>query len=118
MASSSNPIPMVVNYGKSLVIKPKTLSLGEEDLKLIVYQIVDFESFRVNRSLLQTYFEDQEWLYYFEMLNGPTFSYLVKDFRVRAKVYDESLTAFEECQKITQNEELEGKKREGMSVRR
>lgn len=59
MESSSNPVPMVVEYGKALQIKPNTLMLREEDLKLIIEKIIDFESFRVNGFPLKSYFEAQ-----------------------------------------------------------
>lgn len=42
----------------------------------------------------------------FEILNGPTFPYLVKDLWVRAEVYDESSIYLEERQKIVENEVL------------
>lgn len=79
MASSSNPVSMVVNHGKALQIKPITLMLREEDLKLIIKKIIDFKPFRVNGFPLKAYFEAQWWVNYFEMLNGHTFPYLVKD---------------------------------------
>lgn len=107
---------MVVNSGKSLEIQPITLSLKEEDLKLIVEQIVDFESFRVIGFPLQSYFEYQGWLKYFEMLNGPTFPYLVKDLWVMAEVYDESPSALEENWKIAENEKLKGERKDKMGL--
>ncbi|CAI8607750.1 unnamed protein product [Vicia faba] len=45
----------------------------------------------------------------FDILNGPTYSYLVKNFWVRVKVYDEGDVALEECQKIVGNEDFKGK---------
>lgn len=116
MTSSSNLVPMVLNSSKSPVIKTITLMLIEEDLKLIVKQIIDFESFRVNGLPLKSYFEAQGWKDYFEMLNGPTFPYLVKKIWVRAEVYDESDVALEETQKIVENEELKGKSRVEMGL--
>lgn len=50
------------------------------------------------------------------MLNGHTFYYLVKDFGVMAKVYDESSAALEENQSIAENEELWGKTRVEMGL--
>lgn len=77
---------------------------------------MDFESFRVNGFPLQTYFKDQGWLNYFEMMNGSTFPYLVKDFWVMAEVYNESSYALEECQKIAENEKLRGKTKAEMGL--
>ncbi|XP_050902473.1 uncharacterized protein LOC127114014 [Lathyrus oleraceus] len=116
MASSLDPVSMVVNSGKSLEIKPKTLTLREEDPKLIIEHIVDFESFRVNGFPLKAYFEDQGWINYFKMLNDPTFPYLINDFWVRTKVHDESAVALKENQKITESEELKGKIRVEMGL--
>lgn len=80
---------MVGYSGKVIQIKPITLKLGEWDLKLIIEQIVDFESFRVNGFLLIGYFEAQGWMNYFEIINKPIFPYLVKDFWVKFEAYDE-----------------------------
>ncbi|CAL5213821.1 unnamed protein product [Lathyrus oleraceus] len=50
------------------------------------------------------------------MMNGPTFPYMVKDFWVRAEVYDESSATLEENQKIVEKEELGGKTRAEMGL--
>lgn len=50
------------------------------------------------------------------MLSGPTFPYLIKDFWVRAEVYDENSATLEENQKIVENEELRGKTRAEMGL--
>lgn len=78
---------------------------------------MDFESFRVNGCLLQTYFEDQGWLNYFEMMDDPTFSFLVKDLRVRVEVYDDNSAALEENQKIFRNEEIREKTRDELGLK-
>lgn len=95
MTSTSNQAPMVIDYRNNLQIKPRTLKLREGDLKLIVEQIVDFESFWVNGYPLKAYFEAQGWMNFFDMLNGPTFSYLVKYFWVKLEVYDGGVAALE-----------------------
>ena len=59
MVSSSNPVVIVVNSSKALQINPRTLMFIEEDLKLIIKPIVEFESFRVNDFPLKGYFEAQ-----------------------------------------------------------
>lgn len=50
MASSSfsQQVPMDVEYGKSLYIKPITIDIIKEDLELIVEQIIDLKSFNLN----------------------------------------------------------------------
>lgn len=50
------------------------------------------------------------------MLNSSTFPYLVKDFWVRAEVYDESFNALEKNYKITENRKLKGKSRVEMGL--
>lgn len=83
--------------------------LREEDLNLIIEQIIDFECFRFNGFALKTYFKAQGWMNYFEMLNGPTFPYLVKNFWVRDEVYDESFVALEENRNIIKKRKIKGK---------
>ena len=48
----------------------------------------------------------QEMFPYFEMLNGPTYVMLVKDFWVRAEVYDVDAAKDEELQAVTKNESV------------
>jgi hypothetical protein len=49
---------------------------------------------------------------YFKMLNGPTYKTLVRQFWVRAHVYDRNATKLEETEKILIDPTLEGKTRE------
>ncbi|XP_050878186.1 uncharacterized protein LOC127082005 [Lathyrus oleraceus] len=100
---------MVVDSGKALKIKHRTLMLRKDDLKLIIEQIVDFESFRVNGFSLKASFEVQGWINYFKMLNGPTSPYLVKDLWVKDGVYDE-------CSVALDNGKLKGKSRAEMGL--
>lgn len=109
MAFTSNQALMVVYSGNNLHIKPETLKLKEEDIKLIKDQIVDFKSFRVKEYPLKAYFEAHGWLDLFDLLNGPTFPYLVKDFWVRDKVFNEGAAAIEEIQNITEIKDFKGK---------
>lgn len=51
---------------------PKTMNLNLKDLKLLVEQIVDFDSFNKNGYDLWSYFRVQKWSSFFEMMNGPT----------------------------------------------
>jgi len=50
------------------------------------------------------------------MLNGPSYRELVKDFWVRAKVYDEDAAKLEEWEKIAENPSLKGKTRKQMGL--
>lgn len=92
MASSSKAqtAHMIVNSRKSITIKPKTMNLNQDDLKLLVEQIFNFDSFSQNGYNLCRFFKTQEWSSFFDMMNEPTYPYLVKYFWVRARVFDES----------------------------
>jgi len=50
---------------------------------------VDFASLKRNGMNLDALMEAQRLFDYFRMLNGPTYVNLVKDFWVRAEVYDQ-----------------------------
>ena len=115
MASSAIN-PLKIDSMQSLKIKPKTSSLNQDDLKLLIEQIVDFESFEANDCKLKKYFESQGWMNYFNLLNGPTYSTLVKDFWVRAEVYDEFSAQTEERMAIQNNKKLKGKTRAEMGL--
>ena len=54
---------------------------------------------------------------YFDMLNGPTYVTLVKDFWDRAEVYDLEAALTEEDDIVTRNPTLGGKTREEMSLK-
>ncbi|CAI8597714.1 unnamed protein product [Vicia faba] len=95
MASSSHQATMNIKLGKDYHVKPKTIKIFQEDLKLIMEQIFSFESSRANGYPLHQYFEDQGWMKFFDMLNGPTFPYLVIYFWVRVELYDEGPAALE-----------------------
>lgn len=78
MATSSNT-HMIVKFGKSMTIKPKTMDLNQSDLKLLVEKIVNVDSFIQNGYDLWSFFRVQECFSIFDMLNGPTYPHLVKD---------------------------------------
>lgn len=65
------------------------MKIKENDLKSIVEQVIDFKSFEVNGYSLKEHFKVQGWMQFFNILNGPTYPFLVKDFWVRVEVYDE-----------------------------
>lgn len=92
------------------------MKLKGEDLKVIVEQVIDFKSFRINGYPLKEYFKAQGWMNFFDMLNGPTFPYLVKYFQVRVEVFDEGVAAIEESQKIAENKDFKGKSRDEMGL--
>lgn len=78
-----------------MIIKLKTMDLNQNYLKLLVEQIIDFDSFSQNGYYLWSFFRVQEWSPIFDMLNGPTYPHLVKDFWARVEVFDELATCEE-----------------------
>jgi hypothetical protein len=66
--TSSNVINLTSR--KTLIMKPRTMTIRENELKLIIEQMVDSKSLRSNVHELKEFFEVQGWVPYFEMLNG------------------------------------------------
>ena len=58
----------------------------------------------------------QQMFPYFNMLNGPTYVMLVKDFWVRAEVYDLDAAKVEELQAVTKDPSLRGKTGKEMNL--
>ncbi|MCH80268.1 hypothetical protein A2U01_0001034 [Trifolium medium] len=52
-------------------------------------QPVDFEGLKANGFDVKKFFEDQGWMGYFEMLNGPVYPILVKDFWPRCDIIEQ-----------------------------
>jgi len=50
------------------------------------------------------------------MLNGTSYSELVKDFWVKSEVYDQEAATREEAQKILENQSLKGNTRSEMGL--
>ena len=64
---------------------------------------MDFASLNRNGMNLDALMAAQELFPYFHMLNGPTYVELVKDFWVRAEVYDEEAANNVELKTVTQD---------------
>jgi hypothetical protein len=79
--------------------------------------MVDFESLRVNGKDIAHFFMDQQWKNYFDMLNGFVYYDIVRNFWVKAYVFDEA-AAKEEVRKIVEaNKSLKGKSRAQLGLR-
>jgi len=72
---------------------------------------VDFASLKRNGMELESLIAVQELFPYFDMLNGPTYVTLVKDFWIRAEVYDVEAALDEEDKAMIRNSSLRGKTR-------
>ncbi|XP_050897528.1 uncharacterized protein LOC127104386 [Lathyrus oleraceus] len=85
------------------------MNLNQDDLKLLVEQITDFDYFSKNGYNLWIFFKVQEWSSFFDMLNGSTYPYLVKDFWAWAEVFDESAAREELELLVNRDNSLKGK---------
>ena len=86
MASSSS-VPESTTQGTSsqqeasaYEIRGRTMSLEEWELTVQVERLVDFASLLHNGYDIKDYYESQDLIHYFNMLNGPTYENLVKHF--------------------------------------
>ncbi|MCI34743.1 hypothetical protein A2U01_0055964, partial [Trifolium medium] len=91
-SSSSLPVvfsklPIDTKSQKDYYTKNITIEVSYEKLDLVLEQPVDFESLRANGFDLKKLFEDQGWMNYFDMLNGPVYPVLVKDFWPRCDIF-------------------------------
>jgi hypothetical protein len=64
------------------------MSLEELELNIQTENPVDFISLAYHGCDIRSYYEGQGLMDYFTMLNGPTYTNLVRHFWVRAQVYD------------------------------
>ncbi|MCH80540.1 hypothetical protein A2U01_0001310 [Trifolium medium] len=84
-------LPIDTASQKQCYFKNKTINLSEEKFDLVLEQPVDFESLRANGYDVKSYFEEQGWMEFFDVINGPVYHIPVKDF-------------WPKCDIITQNE--------------
>ncbi|MCI21366.1 50S ribosomal protein L16, partial [Trifolium medium] len=78
-------LPIDTNTQKHFT-KNVTIEISYNKLDLVMEQHVDFESLRANGYDVKKLFQDQGWLGYFDILNGPVYTELVKDFRKRCDI--------------------------------
>jgi len=90
-------------------IKGGTMTL--EDWDLTVESPVDFTSLSYHGCDIREYYESQDLISYFDMLNGPTYTNLIRHFLVRAHVYDKKAAQQEMDEKVLINPTLAGKTR-------
>jgi hypothetical protein len=118
-SSSSQPLiqSMEVNNGNIVKINPMTMKLREHELKVQPKLIIDFESLRANGYHIKDTFQCQGWLPYFEFLNGPMYTNLVKYFQVRSEVFREYEVDYELIHKQEESEENKGKNRQKLGLK-
>ena len=88
-------------------IKGRTMSLEEWDLTVQVESPVDFTSISYHGCNIKEYYESQDLMDYFNMLNGITYMSLVRHFWVRAHVYDKKAAQQEMDEKVLIDPTLE-----------
>ncbi|RHN58827.1 hypothetical protein MtrunA17_Chr4g0006621 [Medicago truncatula] len=97
-------------------IKGRTMSIEEWELIIQAENPVDFASLTHHGCDLVRFYKKQKLMGYFSLLNGPTYEVLVRQFWVRASVFDKVAAKQEEAQMILVDPTLEGKTREEMGL--
>jgi len=92
------------------------MALEEWDLTVQVESPVDFTSLAYHGCNIKEFYESQDLLNYFDMLNGPTYVNLIRHFWVRAHVYDKYDAKLEMEEKVFIDPSLAGKTREEMGL--
>jgi len=92
------------------------MAIPYESFEVQVESLVDFASLKRNGMNLDALMAAQHFFPYFNMLNGPTYVKLVKDFWVRAEVYDVDAAKVEELQVVARDASLRGKTRKEMGL--
>jgi len=90
------------------------MSLEERDLNVQVENPVDFVSLAHRGCDIKKFYETQDLIKYFDMLNGSAYMNLVRHFWVRAHVYDRKSAQLEMDEKFLIDPSLAGKSREEM----
>ena len=114
--TGSSDTGIQINTDSGYLIKPKTMAIPLESFEVQVESPVDFASLKRNGMNLEAEMVAQQMFPYFEMLNGPTFVTLVKDFWIRAEVYDLDEAKDEEPEAVIRDPSLKGKTRQEMGL--
>ena len=77
---------------------------------------MDFASLSYHGCNIRKYYEAQDLISYFNMLNNPTYINLIRHFWVRAHVYDRKAAQLEMDEKVFIDPTLAGKSREEMGL--
>ncbi|MCH80290.1 hypothetical protein A2U01_0001056 [Trifolium medium] len=117
--NSLNPLdlPPIVTVGGPLKVTGNVMNFSKGHLKFWYERIVDFESLKANDFDVEGLFVNQGWKRYFEMLNGPIYTRLIKDFRMKSSVFDDVSAKLEVDQLILKDPSLKGKTRKEMGLK-
>ncbi|MCI34289.1 LRR receptor-like serine/threonine-protein kinase RCH1, partial [Trifolium medium] len=104
--------------GKSLIYTGDVMQFNIGLIKLRSEKMVDFESLKVNGSDIEELFTNQGWKRYFDMLNGPIYTNMVKELWMKARVFDNAAARKEEEEEelINNDPSLKGKSREEIGL--
>jgi hypothetical protein len=81
-----------------------------DDLQFAIENPVDFESLRVNGfPEVKDRFERQGLMYYFDVMNGPTYNEIVKEFWMKASIITKTKYFERLKQLVKEKPELSGK---------
>jgi len=97
-------------------IKGRTMTLEEWDLTVQVQSPVDFTSLSYHGGNIKEHYESQDLISYFDMLNIPTYTNLIRHFWVRAHVYDRKAAQLEMDEKVLIDPTLASKTREEIDL--
>ena len=97
-------------------IKPVTVPISIDSLVVQIESPVDFSSLKRNKVDMDALISAQKMAGYFQMLNGPTYVNLVKEFWVRAEVFDVDSAKAQEREAVSRNPSLKGKSRKEMGL--
>jgi hypothetical protein len=101
---------------KNTTFDGNSMEFSEDLLKLNPEKPIDFKSLKENGFDLEQLFNDQGWKKYFDLLNGPIYTELIKLFWMNAYVYNEAAAKLEEKQLIEKHPELQGKSRRELGL--
>src|SRR4030067_3411797 len=74
---------------QSMKIKPNTTSVPKDSLKVRIEQVIDFDALARNGIQVARFFAAQKLSPFFQMHHGPTYVELVKQFWVKAEIFDQ-----------------------------
>ena len=115
MASSSSK-QTSGSSSSNIQIKPKAMAIPLDSFEVQSESPVDFASLKRNEMDMESLIAVQVMFPYFEMLNGPTYVTVVKDFWIRAEVYDVDVAKEEELKAVIKDPSLRGKTRQEMGL--
>ena len=114
--TGSSDSGMQINTDSGYLLKPKSMAIPLESFDVQIESPVNFASLKRNGMDLEALITVQEMFPYFEMLNGPIYEKLVKEFWIRAEVYDLEAAKDEELKAVIQDPSLAGKTRKEMGL--